>query len=277
MTNEPILRVRNLSCAYNSGDVVLTVNDLDLPSGQLIFVIGKSGIGKSTFIETLGVMNDTIVPHAGCTLSLRAEDGQVIEFKDCWRWSNEQLASFRRAHFSFIFQNTNLMPGFSSGENMAVSLLIKGHSFQDAKAEVLSMMKRLLLPENLFDKRVTEISGGQRQRLAFVRAITSDYSILFGDEPTGNLDTTTSVELMTVLKESIQQRAKTAVLVSHDLKLAERFADMIVPIVPAYSAQGTLQGRIDSTQILYKRQEAWTDSKGGAIVNPLAHLSNYLQ
>lgn len=278
MKNGCIMSVSNLECAYRNSQVVLRVDQLEIPRGKLVFIIGKSGVGKSTFIETLGIMNNTIVNKEDSSILLADGSNTMKELKSCWQWSNEKLSALRRRHFSFIFQNTNLMPGFSSGENMAVSMLLRGSSFTEAKEYVLSVMDRLSLDRHIFDKKVTEISGGQRQRLAFVRAVTSEYSILFGDEPTGNLDSATASELITILKEIVRDNNKTAVLVSHDLNLAIRFADVIIPIIPAveYESYRTY-GWISLGNTLLKTDSNWTDSGRVPVSSPLELLTNYLR
>jgi ABC-type lipoprotein export system ATPase subunit len=252
------------------------LDELEIPAGRLVFVIGKSGVGKSTLLETLGLMNRTIVAHPDTSLVMHNTQGEEIELKDCWDWTNERLSHFRREHFSFIFQQTNLMPNFSAGENMAISLLIDGCSFAEAKREVLSVMDKLSLPRAIFDKKVTEISGGQRQRLAFVRAITSRFTVLFGDEPTGNLDPLTAEKLLTVLKDLVDEKNRTIVLVSHDLNLAAKFADYIMPITPAYDLHGNVFGNIVKNNIVKRSESGWIDGAGQELSSPDAFLNDCL-
>ncbi len=274
----PVFQLRNLECAYHDGLPVLRLQQFDIPSGKLIFIIGKSGIGKSTFIETLGLMNKTIKPNASTTVHFTPKGSEPIELSACWKLPNEQLSALRREHFSFIFQNTNLMPNFTSGENMVVSLLIKGRPLDEAKREVLDVMERLSLSKDIFDKKTTEISGGQRQRLAFVRAITADFSVLFGDEPTGNLDRNTSEELMSVLKELILSKGKTCIIVSHDLNLAEKFADIIAPITAERRENSeTSFGDILPENILSRNAMGqWALPDGKLVSNPSQYLNRFL-
>lgn len=278
MTN-PVFQIRNLECAYLPGQPVLRLKNLDVPSGQLVFIIGKSGVGKSTFIETLGLMNQTISHHETTSVMFNpagADEGH--ELRDCWKLKNEQLSALRKKHFSFIFQNTNLMPNFTSGENMVVSLLIKGRPFDEAKREVLEVMDRLSLAREIFDKKTTEISGGQRQRLAFVRAITADFTVLFGDEPTGNLDRNTSEDLMLVLKKLIGEKGKTGIIVSHDLFLAEKFADLIAPITSQWNPENeTSSGDILPENILRRNAAGeWATPDGRPVPNTAQYLNRFL-
>lgn len=250
---------------------VLEINQLDIPGGQLVFLIGKSGIGKSTLIETLGLMNKTLALRPDTSIQFFPDNGQSYELSDSWRLPNQQLSDFRKNHFSFIFQNTNLMPNFTCGENMMVSLLIAGRKIPEAKREVLSVMDKLSLSRDIFDKKITEVSGGQRQRLAFVRAVTANFTVLFGDEPTGNLDEHTAEELMAVLKELAIKNGKTGIIVSHDLDLAEKFADLIVPITAKKRQGELLCGEVIPDNIIRRRENSWVNSHG-----PITRIGPFL-
>lgn len=276
MTKDLVFKIRNLTCEYVPGTPVLKLEHLDLPKGKLIFVIGKSGIGKSTFIETLGLMNNTIVSDKNTLVEFSGDTDQAVALNASWDWPNQKLSDFRRSYFSFIFQNTNLMPNFTSGENMIVSLLIKGKSRAEAKEEVLRVMDRLSLPPSVFDKKITEVSGGQRQRLAFVRAVTADFTVLFGDEPTGNLDEKTAHELMHVLKDLIVHRNKAGLIVSHDLNLAAHFADMIIPITAISKEDGTMMGEVREENIITKTDGIWRKQEGTEIIETVAYLNQFL-
>lgn len=274
----PVLNVRNLKCAYSGGKPVLEINALTIPINKLVFIIGRSGIGKSTFIETLGLMNKTMVEHQDTEVSFfpGASKEEVIALQDCWNLPNDKLSELRQRMFSFIFQQTNLMPNFTAGENMMVSGLIEHQSVAEAKNNVLEVMDQLSLDRNLFDRKITHLSGGQRQRLAFVRAITADFTILFGDEPTGNLDRNTAEELMGILKGQIMRMHKTGIIVSHDLPLALKFADIIIPITSKVEANGDMKGEVMSDNIIYKQEERWYDEHNKLISDPLHLLSTYL-
>lgn len=273
---QPVFKIENLKCEYIPDKPVLDLEQLEIPRGKLIFVIGKSGIGKSTFIETLGLMNQTIVSEEDTSMRFFPSGDDGIELKDSWELPNEQLSKFRRDYFSFIFQNTNLMPNFTSGENMMMNLLIKGIPIEKAKLEVLKVMDKLSLDEEVFDKKITELSGGQKQRLAFVRAITSEFTVLFGDEPTGNLDENTANELMGVLKQLIVEDNRTGIIVSHDLKLAKAFADLIIPITVEEKEIDAVVGKIDASNIITRKHDNWCKGNGEIITDPVEHLSQFL-
>lgn len=274
--HDTLFQINNLNCEYLKGVPVLKIKHLELPKGKLIFVVGRSGIGKSTFIETLGLMNRTIVKHEQTTIQFRADQSNYTELRDSWSWDNEKLSAFRRTHFSFVFQNTNLMPNFTSGENMMISLLIKGKNKTEARKEVLEVMAKLSLSADIFDKKITEVSGGQRQRLAFVRAITADFTVLFGDEPTGNLDERTAIELMTILKSLIRDRNRAGIIVSHDLNLASQFADMIIPITAVSRSDGTMMGEVLQQNIIHKTADSWEKLNGDKVGETIVYLNHFL-
>jgi len=135
----------------------------------------------------------------------------------------------------------------------------------DAKIDVLKAMNEIGLADDIFDRKITELSGGQRQRLAFVRAFTAEFEVLFGDEPTGNLDTTTSKQLMNLLKTNLRSKERTGIMVSHDVELALEFADLIIVVTPKYQdieEKKIDYGMIDSKHILTRNQENWIDGDG---------------
>lgn len=275
---QPVFKIKNLQCAYKTNPPVLRLDALEIPRAKLIFIIGKSGIGKSTFIETLGLMNKTILAEEKTSILFfpKAND-ESIELKNSWSLLNAERANFRKNHFSFIFQNTNLMPNFSAGENMMISLLVKGVSKAQAAKEVKKVMAKLSLESSVFDKKITELSGGQRQRLAFVRAITRDFTVLYGDEPTGNLDETTANELMQTLKDLIQAQQKTGIIVSHNLPLACKFADLIIPISMQETKNGQMKGSIKSENILHNNSGVLQKSNGEVISKPEVYLNQFLK
>ncbi len=269
---QPVFNIANLTCSYLVNQPVLKIDELSIEKGKLVFILGVSGIGKSTFIETLGLMNQTIVNTPETKLSFYPKE-TPIEIKDSWAKSNDELAFFRNEHFSFIFQNTNLMPNFTAGENMCISQLIKGKSISEAKPKVLEIMEELNLPIEVFDKKITELSGGQRQRLAFVRAITADFSVLFGDEPTGNLDQETAFRLMTMLKENLQKNQSTGIIVSHDIDLSLAFADQIILLTPHETLN---YGIVDLEKIIYRTNNKFHNYDKSPILDPKQLIYNTL-
>jgi ABC-type lipoprotein export system ATPase subunit len=275
-----VFNINNLRCRYHNGPIVLEVPSLQLNRGELVFIIGASGIGKSTFLEALGLMNQTIssLDVMDSSVDFFTSKGAVVPLTTAWELPNRQLSEIRRTYFSFIFQQTNLFPHFTVGENMMMADLLAGTALQEAEAKARDFMDELDLEQSLFSKSVMEVSGGQRQRLAFVRAFASPFEVLFADEPTGNLDPVTSRKLMHILKDHLRDIdfPKTGILVSHDIRLALEFADKIIPISP-FRAPGRFYGVVDASNILIKSGSEWRFEAGKELVeDPHAFLWNQL-
>ncbi|GLR16664.1 ABC transporter ATP-binding protein [Portibacter lacus] len=274
MQQDLIYDISNLECQYIPGTTVLRIPELQIPKGKLVFVLGVSGIGKSTFIETLGLMNKTI--HVTPETSIKFNNGNELEeIKNIWSRDNKALSKFRNDHFSFIFQNTNLMPNFSAGENMCISMLIEGKELAEVKEKVLEVMEKLNLDPDLYDRKIQELSGGQRQRLAFVRAIIAGFNVLFGDEPTGNLDRDTGHKLMRTLKENLAEFNRTGIIVSHDIDLALSFADIIL-LLSKKGEGDNVHGTFDSQYYLIKEDGEWKRKDGKPLADPLSLVSEIL-
>jgi putative ABC transport system ATP-binding protein len=225
--DKPLFVIKDLKCAYKRGDEVLRIIDLEIPRKHLVVLLGKSGSGKSTFLETLGLMNNTI--KSGDVIFFPGENEMEVSYSSLWKnGQTAERARMRRDYFSFIFQNTNLMPNFTAYENACLTQMIHGVELPDAIVKVKSYMATMGLQNVPEWKTAAELSGGQKQRLAFVRAITPDFTVLFGDEPTGNLDEFNSDELMSSLKDSITKKDRSAIIVSHNIILSLQYADMII-------------------------------------------------
>jgi ABC-type lipoprotein export system ATPase subunit len=252
--NKPLLyQIRNLECSYNEGAVVLHVPELDLFRGELVFVVGISGGGKSTLIETLGLMNHTTRFSEGrgsVSFLPKSKEEPATDLLGIWDEDDSYISNFRKKYFSFIFQQTNLMPNFSAGENMLMTALLAEKSLNTAQGEIKRLMKRIGLPERAFSVATKELSGGQRQRLAFIRALVADYEVLFGDEPTGNLDEVTASDCFKSLEKEFSVSGGTGIIVSHDLRLACQFADRIVPISLKMNEKGKPFGTIEPGNII---------------------------
>jgi ABC-type lipoprotein export system ATPase subunit len=225
--NEPLFAINDLVCSYQRGYDVLRIKKLTIPGKQLVVLLGKSGSGKSTFLETLGLMNNTI--KSGDVIFYPGKGAKEISFASLWKTGrSNECARIRREYFSFIFQNTNLMPNFTAYENACLTQMIQGVALSEARIRVKTQMAVMGLDDVPDWKKAVELSGGQKQRLAFVRAITADFTVLFGDEPTGNLDEFNSGELMSSLRENITRNQRSAILVSHNIGLSLQYADMII-------------------------------------------------
>lgn len=275
---ESIFEIKDLICSYDKGKDVLKAPELVLYKGHLVFVVGISGSGKSTFVESLGLMNNTI--QKGSKIAFFPATDEALHLEDAWERRQSELDDFRKKHFSFIFQQTNLMPNFSCGENMIITSLMKGASYEAAREKAYQYMDVLKLPKEVFDKRPVEVSGGQKQRIAFIRAICGEFSVLFGDEPTGNLDPTTARELIKCLKTLLSDHMKTGILVSHDLDLALDYADMIIPIC-LDSHEEKNPGMIYQQNVVVSKGDqasgmSWYLPNGEKLESPKSYLLNVI-
>lgn len=229
--------ISNLRCSYDKhykegvSKVILEIDKLVIPKGKKVFIVGESGIGKSTILETLGMMNNTIVTNDNTRFHFYEDDNTIVDLAALWKCSDKELSEFRLKHFSFIFQSTNLMRNFTAYENIALTRMLQRYSQSSSFEKANQVMKDLGL-EHIDQTRMTqELSGGQQQRLAFARAILPDFTVLFGDEPTGNLDSDNAVKAMELLTNKLSQlEGSSAIIVSHDMHLAVTFADVIIKI-----------------------------------------------
>ena len=224
MTEKHIYDIKELDCAYSDArsHIVLHIEQLHIEKGKIVFFVGPSGVGKSTILETLGLMNNTI-NH------VERFDYEGQDIRDVWSWDDKRLSAFRNSEFSFIFQENNLMPNFTAFENVMVTAMLQGEDTDGLRQRTHHVLEALGLPHSE-DRSIAKFSGGQRQRLAFARAILPKFNVLFGDEPTGNLDPATAQDLVELMTRTIHERRATAIIVSHDMRLATRYADVIVAI-----------------------------------------------
>ena len=232
-----LFTIENLRCSYDRpyreglSRVVLEIKRLHLNRGKKVFIVGESGIGKSTILETLGMMNNTIVPDKGARFFFHETDGRGTDLLALWHGSDEILSQFRLRNYSFIFQSTNLMRNFTAYENVAYTRMLQGYGRQETFERTRKLLADLGLEHVNEQRMAQERSGGQQQRLALARAILPDFTVLFGDEPTGNLDSENAQRVMHVLVQKIDElQDASAIIVSHDMKLATTFADVIVKI-----------------------------------------------
>jgi len=268
--NEYIFKIKNLKCTYNGNDEVLRIDELNIQRGKIIFLLGISGSGKSTFLETLGLMNNTLSNGSKVyfyTKDDRNDIGEIWDAKDY-----KILAKLRQEHFSFIFQDTNLMPNFTAFENISLTQMIEGQSKEASisNAKKIAGDLGLLIDEK---KKTHELSGGEKQRAAFIRAIAPEFTVLFGDEPTGNLDEINAELLMNILKTKIEEKQRTAIIVSHDIKLALKYADQIIILKKVFINEEQSYGEICNNNIynafIKNNTKVWYDSNGKPITEDI--------
>ena len=201
-----VIETINLQKHYQIGDnSVLAVDgiDLNVKEGEFVCISGRSGSGKSTLLSLLAGLES---PTGGEVQLL----GQHLE-----EMNEQERGRFRRAHIGFIFQAYNLLPQFNAWENVAVPLEIRGIPLQERKEKAMEALEMVGLTDHA-EHRPTEMSGGQQQRISIARAIITRPDIVFADEPTGNLDTRTGTEIMSLLTDLVRRWGTTFLVVSHD-------------------------------------------------------------
>lgn len=230
-SREKLFEIDDLKCRYSGNRTVLHVRDLIIERGRITAILGLSGIGKSTMLETLGLMNRTL-PRESKVLFYPRAGADPVNYATLWYENNEKTRSaIRKEHFSFIFQESNLMYNFTAIDNACMTLLLQNQTKEDAKTIVKKYISHMELDKKLSESTmIFNLSGGERQRLSFIRAVAPDFTVLFGDEPTGNLDILNADRVLQNLSSVLRQKRKSAVIVTHDIKLSIKHADDIILI-----------------------------------------------
>lgn len=214
---DTILKTKNLCKYYGNGEnEVKALQDvnIEIERGEFVAVVGKSGSGKSTLLHMLGGLD-------------HPTDGKVyIGKKNIFSYKEDELAVFRRRKIGFIFQSFNLISSLNVWENIIFPISLDGKKIDEAFLK--DIIQTLGLEKKLHNLPNT-LSGGQQQRVAIARAIASKPEILLADEPTGNLDSKTSAEVMGMLKMSVKKYGQTLVMITHDEDIAQ-IADRILVI-----------------------------------------------
>ncbi len=217
---EPVIQVKKLYKIYRVGEnKVRALNGVDLTiyRGEFCSIVGTSGSGKSTMLNML----------AGLEKPTKGEI--VIAGQHLEKMSENELVKFRREHVGFIFQSFNLLGTMDAVENVALPLMFRGVPKKERMEKAHKMLDLVGLSKHK-DHRPNEMSGGQQQRVGVARALVLDPEIIFADEPTGNLDSNTSAEVMRLMQKVVRERNQTLVMVTHDNHLAS-FADRIFHII----------------------------------------------
>lgn len=286
-----LFEIKNLRCSYDKNytegesKVVLEIDSLVIPRGKKIFIVGESGVGKSTILETLGLMNNTIVPDANATFRFYDKDEKPKDLAALWGMnSDKKLSNFRLQNYSFIFQSTNMMHNFTAYENVAFTRMLQGFTKFSCFRRTRKLLDDLGL-EHVDESRMAhELSGGQQQRLAFARAILPDFSVLFGDEPTGNLDGVNAVKVMQILSEKMKELDESsAIIVTHDMHLAVTFADVIIKIRKQVREkqhpddEDVTYGVIDESCVFTPHNEDFDGWTNGASIFPTDVFEDFLR
>lgn len=210
-----ILRVENLVKYYQTGETLVKAVDhieLEVKRGTFVAIVGRSGSGKSTLLHLIGGLD-------------RPDSGKVfIEEQDIFSLKVDHLAKFRRKKIGFIFQDYNLIPSLTVWENVVLPLGLDGRTVNEK--EVHNILELIGVADKK-DEKPNTLSGGQKQRTAIARALVSTPAIILADEPTGNLDSQTELEVMNLLKKCVREYGQTLVMITHDQTIAQ-MADVVV-------------------------------------------------
>jgi putative ABC transport system ATP-binding protein len=235
---ESLIRVVDLKRFYALGDVVvhaLRGISIDIAPGSFIAVVGASGSGKSTLMHILGLLDHPTSGH------------YFLDGQDVSGFDRDRRAELRNKKIGFVFQNFSLLPRTTALENVELPLLYngRGHRAAERHAKAMSLLQAIGLAERAHHTP-NQLSGGQQQRVAIARALVNDPELILADEPTGNLDSRTSVEIMEILQRLNRDRGITVLLITHEHDIAE-YATRVVTV---------RDGRILSDDPVARRRDA---------------------
>ncbi|HJP17971.1 MAG TPA: ABC transporter ATP-binding protein [Nitrospinota bacterium] len=210
MSDEVLISVQNLEKSFKTGKKTLKVLknlNFGIMKGEMVAIMGPSGVGKSTLLHLMGTLD-------------RPSTGTIFfNHTNLFEMNDRRLADFRNKNIGFVFQFHHLLPEFTAQENVMMPLLIQGIKKKDASEKANAILDDLELGDRKSHK-TGELSGGEQQRVAIARALANDPEVIFADEPTGNLDQKTGEKVHNLLKELKQAKNKTLVVVTHNSKLS---------------------------------------------------------
>ncbi len=209
----PLIQIDDLSKTYVVGDVkvfALRKVSLEIAAGEFVTIVGPSGSGKSTFMHILGCLDK---PTSG---------NYVLNGRDVSKLSSDELAHVRNSTIGFVFQSFNLLPRTSAIENVELPLLYNGSkcAASERREKALTALSAVGLADRAHH-HPNQLSGGQQQRVAIARALMTEPPVLLADEPTGNLDTRTSIEVMEIFQQLQRDRGITVIVITHEHQIAE--------------------------------------------------------
>jgi len=226
-----IIKTDNLTKKYGNGDAeVVAIKDINMKikKGSITAVVGESGSGKSTLLHCIAALDD---PTSGLVM---------FKDKDIYSLSEEQRSILRRRSFGFIFQSFNLIPVMNVYDNITFPVLLDKNQID--KTYIDSVIEKLGIMDKI-NKYPNQLSGGQQQRVAIARALANRPEVIFADEPTGNLDSKTTAEVVEILEFCVREFGQTLVLITHDNDIASK-ADCVITI-----QDGLVVENFDSTKV----------------------------
>lgn len=206
---EPIIDIKGITRDFPLGVEIIKVLkgiDLIINKGEYVALMGPSGSGKSTLMNILGCLDTPTAGH------------YILNSKDVSKMRDDELAEIRNKEIGFVFQTFNLLPRTTALDNVALPMVYAGFKKQERDARATEVLKQVGLGDRM-DHKPNQLSGGQRQRVAVARALVNHPSIILADEPTGNLDTKTSIEIMNLFGQ-IHANGNTVILVTHEEDIA---------------------------------------------------------
>ena len=220
--NKPLISIKNVRKIYKMGEEkIMALDDisLDIYKGEIVCFLGKSGSGKSTFLNMVAGLEK---PTKGSI---------IIGGVPLHKLNEDQVTLFRQKNIGFIFQAYNLLPMLTTFENVVYPLLLRGMSKKERDERAKKAISEVGL-EGYENRKPNQMSGGQQQRVGIARALVVNPKIIFADEPTGNLDTKTTDSVMNIILEKVRSNDQTLIIVTHDNSIAE-YADKVVTIQDA--------------------------------------------
>lgn len=214
---ESIIDVKRLRKVYRMGDEkIVALNDINfsIASGEFCCLLGTSGSGKSTLLNLLAGLEK---PTRG---QIRVKDTYIEKLNE------RQLARFRRNHIGFVFQSYNLLPMLSAIENVTLPLVFKGVPRRIREKRAKDILEAVGLGKRL-NHKPSQMSGGQQQRVSIARAFITNPEIVFADEPTGNLDSKTTTEVMDLITSMAKEHKQTLIIVTHDIEIADYMSKIV--------------------------------------------------
>lgn len=230
---EPLIKITDLKRNFVLGEEIVYVLkgiDLEIQKGEYVALMGPSGSGKSTLMNLLGCLD---TPTSG---------QYILNGKKVNEMQDNELASIRNKEIGFVFQTFNLLPRTTALDNVALPMVYAGYSKTDRRARATEVLTQVNLSDRM-DHEPNQLSGGQRQRVAIARALVNRPSIILADEPTGNLDSKTSLEIM-ALFDDIHRNGNTVILVTHEEDIAE-YAHRIIRLRDGMVESDTITKKID--------------------------------
>ena len=220
-----MIEVKNIHKSFGTLEVLKGV-DLTVKKGEIVSIIGKSGAGKTTLLQIIGTLDK---PNSGSV---------VIDGVDVFALKEKELADFRNRHIGFIFQFHQLLPEFTTLENVMMPGMIARMDEKEAEQRAIKLLKELGMAERLTHKP-SQLSGGEKQRVAAARAMMMSPNVILADEPSGSLDESNKKELHKLLLQMREQYGQTIIIVTHDKELAE-LSDRVIEMKDGVCAQGAV-------------------------------------